>query len=480
MARVSLAVGVAVFGTMAAGFLSSCVETQDVPESAVALEIRPVSGAATKAAIDGTVFPVDRSMVVSAYFNAPAGLGSSADYFWNTTFAKDGDIWKSTADPKFWPMNGTLDIFAYSADGLSLTGQTYYTKKADGVTVTVPDNATVQTDILACGVRAQTKNTEGVPMAFRHAQALVCFTAESNVAYNAASNYGITITGITLKDAYYGGTLDMAATNEILVAKTAGGAVEATASDGYFLWTNLGSQADKALSTNSVADVKLPYNVPETAMNISAEGKHFGIGGLGILVPEQAQTSLVINFTLHNGFTDGGDEINNEQVYEYTCTGNWEEGKKYVYAIRFGLDEITIAPTVVDWNTQAGGNVVIPEPVNTLYFTGTFISTSTNDRPPMYRVAMTWNTPTGLSPQVSTSDDFDNSSSSKVKFRFSESGEYHTLPYNSRVTGADPYTIYEDSHYESSPGQFGRAIFEVHDNGEVWAGASAPAAVPAG
>ena len=338
---------------------ASCVEHQDLmPSSGEAIAISPLSGTATKAAIDGTTFPADRTMTVTAYYNAPAGLGTSANYFTATTFAKDGDVWAATPDPKYWPAGGTLDLFAWSADGLTIVSRTYPAKVADGVTVAVPDNATAQTDIIACGVRATAKVASGVPMAFRHAQALVCFTAGSEVPYNAGTNYGITINSITLKGAKYSGTLKMGATNELLQAIDG----DATAEDGYFLWKDLASQADKALPTNTVASVKLPYNVPENPMDITAAGNHFGIGGIGILVPEQTQTRFVVEFTLHNGYDAENNPINNAQTFEYTCTGSWKEGIKYVYQMSFGFDEITVSPTMVDWNAQTPVEVEIPAP----------------------------------------------------------------------------------------------------------------------
>lgn len=344
---------------VAALLASSCTDTRLVPDEDAALTILPTGTAATKAAIDGTAFPENRTMAVSAFFNAPVGFGSSANYFGATTFAKDGDVWRSAADPKYWPTTGTIDIFAWSADGLTPSSRVYAAKYGDGLTMDIPDNADVQCDILAAGVRAVSKIPEGVPMAFRHAQALLCFVAESSVPYDAAANYGITITGITLKDTYFSGTLAMAASNDLLVEMTEGAAAEATADDGCFLWSALGSRGDKTLPTNAVAGVKLPYNVPATAMDFTSAGNRFGIGGVGILVPEQDQTSFVIAFTLHNGYDDSGTAIDNQLIYEYTCSGVWEEGKKYVYSLSFTMDEITVSPTVVDWTATPA----VPVPV---------------------------------------------------------------------------------------------------------------------
>ena len=39
------------------------------------------------------------------------------------------------------------------------------------------------------------------------------------------------------------------------------------------------------------------------------------------------------------------------EVFTYNLTGEWEMGKHYVYDIVFGLDEIRVAPSTVDWET---------------------------------------------------------------------------------------------------------------------------------
>ena len=298
------------------------------------LELLPVTDAPTKAAIDGSGFPTDRSLVVSAYFNSERS--DRGNYFNNTSFRRDASsgTW-SAVDPKYWPAGGSLDIFAYSCDGLTVTNQTYPSKWSDGVTITLSDNRTQQTDVLFGHFADNTRIASGNPMTMRHACALLVFTARSNIAYDASSNVGVTINKITVENAYYSGRLSVNATAALYSQCT---------------WDNLGSQGNKDLPSVGSSAVNLPYNVPTSSASVTADGWHMGLGGAGILVPEQAQTRLCIEYVLHSGTDDDGNRIDNTMLYQWDCSGTWEEGHKYVYDLRFQANQIEIVPSVLNWD----------------------------------------------------------------------------------------------------------------------------------
>ena len=293
-------------------------------------------------------------MNVSAYYNAPSGMSTSGDYFSNTQFTKmsDANRWRAT-DAKYWPQNGTLDLFAYSADGLSC-GNTSYTPTyhlanvARGVTLSVADNYSTQCDILFGRVAAATRDASGNAMQMRHAEACIIVAASSTVAYNSTTNVGVTLDAVTVNSVKCSGTL----------------AIDATQAAGsQCTWSSLGSSHDLSIKTTG-GSTALAYNVPTTPMDITAAGNHMGIGGVGLVVPEQAQTSLTIVYTIHNGKNASGGNLNNTVAYSYTCTpgSTWDEGKKYVYYIGFTMNEIIINPTVTDW--VDGGTVNDPDPAN--------------------------------------------------------------------------------------------------------------------
>lgn len=300
------------------------------------VEIMPLNGPSTRAAIDGTTFPEARTLIVSAYYNAVRG--DSQNYFANSTFARNASgKWSCSGGAKYWPLRGTLDLFAYSIDGLSQSNQAYLSNNAQGVSFNISNNGTQQTDILYGRVTAASRVAAGNPMTMKHAQALIVFTAQSNVAYNATNNYGITITSIVLENAYYSGKL----------------AIDGSAAAGsQCTWSSLGNQQNKTLPTVSSGDTKIPYNVPASAPAITASGWHMGIGGYGILVPEQNQTRFYITYVLHNGKDNSGNNVDNTLTYQYDCSGTWDEGKKYIYAISFTLNEIIVVPSVTDWTAS--------------------------------------------------------------------------------------------------------------------------------
>jgi len=355
--------------------LVSCLDITDISREASPGELclAPVSAAVTKAPIDGNValprYHTDgstpRKLKVSAYWNAPAGKGTSADYFDNTTFTyftttNSKAQWQggtlSNPLPKFWPAAGTLDMFAFCANGVGTSSTDNPTpaynvgsKVSDGATITVGDNSSTQVDIVFGGAGGQTRVTDGNAMTMHHAQALVVFTAESTVARNTTANTGVTIKTITLNDAYFGGTLKMDMTQE---------------AGNRCIWSSLTSRKTAAaggrLLLNTAGTGNIAYDVPTTAMNVASSGNHFGIGGAGILVPEQGQTSIHIEYTLHNAKDYYGNPIDNDLSFDYVCSGTWQEGKKYIYCLKFNLNEIIVVPTVTNWADGGTENASVP------------------------------------------------------------------------------------------------------------------------
>ena len=111
---------------------------------------------------------------------------------------------------------------------------------------------------------------------------------------------------------------------------------------------------------NTSGSSSLAYDVPTTATNVASSGNHMGIGGSGIMVPEQSQTSIHIEYTVHNTKDYNGNPVNNTLAYDYTCSGTWDEGKKYIYNLKFNMEEIIVEPVVVEWDAVAPVNVSVP------------------------------------------------------------------------------------------------------------------------
>jgi len=196
------------------------------------------------------------------------------------------------------------------------------------------------------------------------------------VAYNAAKNVGITIDGITIDGAKYGGTLTVSN------PAAGGGSGDLTAA-----WSSLGS-AQTHVSARVWASANTGTNASETALanlKLTSTSKaiaDYPFGEGYVILPQQASVPFTVSYTVHNGFeADGTTPHNDSFQYQYTPAAVvWAMGNKYIYDLAFTLTAVRINATVVDWNNSAV-EVPIPEPPATfgglqiapgnLYFNGT-------------------------------------------------------------------------------------------------------------
>ena len=336
--------------------LSACttLEVQADPGAQKEIGLTPVTNIATKStgAIDGTALPTDFGMRVSAYHNAASGQGSSQAYFTGIKFENlSSNIWK---EHKYWPLSGTLSILAYAnrtmdagssgADDLVLHTEGNApawtnTSASNSVVLKVGDNSTKYDDLVYGGNTAAAWAENGTPVTFKHAFAVVMFTFKG-IARDNSANDGVDVTGITVNNAYYGGTLTL----------TNGGvsATEPSAAWGSTLTNQQATVTPRAGSNSAFSTMQLTA----TATNVNADGNHFG--DAYVILPPQAVTSFTINYTLHNGKDANNQNLNVDMVYTANfpeLTGGWQMGKKYLYAITIQPRAIEVAAEVSDWTT---------------------------------------------------------------------------------------------------------------------------------
>lgn len=314
------------------------------------LTLNPRVDLLTKAPIAGTAFPESRTIVLSAYNNVPGG--TSANFFQNISFAKETALGSWTGgggtNPKYWPVTGTLDLLAYSADGFSpaLTPDYNSTNCSADVTLTVPDNSAAQVDILWTGAQGKAAAPTALAMTFKHAEAAVAFNAKAEVPYDAAANLGITINNITLKTVKSVGKVKLPVTGECT-------------------WSDLDTQKD----------IVLP-GIPTTGYNVTGDlidltTKPFAIGNTGIIVIPQPATSFTVNYTVHYGRDAFDAAIDKAETFTYTIPTtptptNWTAGTKYVYSLEFKQDQILVATDIYDWHDSPSG-VPVKEPVSATF-----------------------------------------------------------------------------------------------------------------
>ena len=343
--------------SIAALAFTACSNDETVSENSAVNQQREiafsaVSQKATRAAVDGTTFPTDQDMTVTAYLVEP--VASAGVYFDATTFKYNyaegatggtNNYWGGET-AKYWPLtpcyinflaianaNANSDSDSDSDNPDNATTVTWGTNKADKVTIVMSDNSSDQLDLMyAIGkgeVTQQSDNTLTFPtkvdMTFKHALAWIDFKVKSN----SATVPGITVNSITLTGAKYSGTYTVTHAN--YNARTGQSVTGA--------WSALGTAKNIAVPGWTAADLTDSF---------------VKVGSGLLIVPDDAATGDFTSFTIN--YTYGGKSYD----YTYTPTSTQvEQGKHYIYEITFKLHEIFINPTVTDWVDQTATEVTV-------------------------------------------------------------------------------------------------------------------------
>lgn len=298
--------------------LASCSKTQvvynDAPEE---IGFKAVSGVMTKAPIEDGILPTEKDMVVFASKSAEAA-GTYSPYFSNATFAwnNTGSYWSGG---KYWPESGYLKFIAYypAGNGTYVSGDATSSILFEGV------NAASGDDILYTELTAayDCASSPTVPMPFLHALAQVQVTAK----VSDANMTGVKVTNVVLTGAPMTGDLTIT--------------------------------EDNATWDNQVVGTEVTMDNDITGVNLTAAAITLGEGTL--VVPDTHSATLTVTYTV-DGLVKTTDAL--------SISGTWEKGKKYIYALSIGLEEIKLSATVGDWDTDLDGDDVadddIPVDVN--------------------------------------------------------------------------------------------------------------------
>ena len=286
--------------------LASCSKTQvvynDAPEE---IGFKAVTGAITKAPIEGTELPKESSMVVYAS-KSDATNGTYTPYFSEAEFSWKSSYWGGTTS-RYWPESGYLKFIAYYPSGI---GTAVNGDATTNITITGVD-ATAQNDILYTDLTAAQESAAKNPvvMAFHHALAQVQVTAkvsDANMKY-------VNVTNVVLTTPILKGTLTLTGTDAS--------------------WDD----------QDNGEDITMDNDISTT--DLTERAQTLGTGAL--VVPGTAASSLVVTYTI------GGLEVTAAPI---SITDNWEKGKKYIYNLTIGLDEIKLSPEVSDWKDADSEN----------------------------------------------------------------------------------------------------------------------------
>ena len=316
-----LLAGTAVLLTAAACNKSN-LSTDETP---VEIGFNAVANTATKAdpELVGTSLGTTNDYVIYAAASAdgsPKYFDPAATSYGGQLFAyfTDGAKWfpatgtsSYSKTPLYWPFGGVkVDFLACALDPDAVADNVKPTFHADThareFTISGWNTFAKQYDVMYAVANGCVPGASGeVNLTFKHAQALLAFTAKKS----ATTNVELKINKITVKGLEYEGTLKVDNYRAQLKVD----------------WT-ISADGDKEVP----GAVTFPYTLTNSAVKITDN----------LLIPEQAAKELVINYEM------GG------KTFDYSLNiprMKWEMGKKYTFNLEFSASEITFTTSVDDW-----------------------------------------------------------------------------------------------------------------------------------
>ena len=334
------------FSLLAIAAIASCAKTEAVyEEGQVEIKLSPVTALQTKAnvlaAVDGTTYPTDENFDVFAYWSKDDnGMFTDGELFLKNLddnggaeFTNKGNYWGGVVK-YYWPKNGYLRFAAYSPADLTVEHQ------QDGDVYSIkpyvqPDKTAETWDFLVAKTSpaySVMTATEKVAVEFEHALSWITLKVK---AKDADAAQAFDIKKVTIKDIYTAADFEATMVD--------GMPVDPTEAD--YPWTNWTAAKDYVVFEGS-------QMVTETLTDIENTPA-------GTVIIPQATTKVVVEFDQYgvNGTADTpGMTVELDLVLD-TDNTPWVPGKHYNYNLIFGLDEILINPSVVDWDEENVGNL---------------------------------------------------------------------------------------------------------------------------
>ena len=263
--------------------------------------------------------------VYADYKGAATGSVYQA-YFADFEFQKNGSSWagwkEGSHSPKYYPVSGTLDFFAYSPKCADITagrdGETGLT-----FAYTLASNKTNQYDVLVSEIRSgvtKPNSATDVAIEFKHALSLI----DINVSKTGSAT--ILVKSITLSGTNHQGTATVV----------------------------YADRNHKRVPTISwVATDDLGFDLISKELTLQASYSDYNTGADRLVVPTTGvPKSMTIVYTI-----DGGIDLSH--TFSLGDTGNWAPSTKYTYNITVGPLEITIDPSITEWTSAATSDPTI-------------------------------------------------------------------------------------------------------------------------
>lgn len=339
--------------------LASCIKNEPakVDSQKEITFTTPVLAVPTKTQeIQGTTYPKTSSFNVFAWYNSGVSFeaATASPYMENVKVTYnssiDDDDPADTSDGTgawisnpvyYWPKQGVLSFDAYSPNGLI---GTVSATAGDGIQVEdhiVNTTLSTQQDFLYA-TRALNKTTstggtnttyDGVDIQFKHALAVVKFTAKTADDYSATTT--IKIKTIEIQDINDKGTFNQkeSSLNPAWSNQTGSAKYVALENGDY----------DHSNELNNTTATPVGETVIVLPQNFSASTQKLHIE---YFIKTNASIPLLQKADLYFHNTD-----------PLTVNNKWEIGKRYTYNLSIGLDKIYFAPSVTNWTDV---NVTVP------------------------------------------------------------------------------------------------------------------------
>lgn len=257
-------------------------------------------------------------------------------YFTNAKFAKHStqSYWVGEGTTYYWPFQGYLDFYFYAP---------HQTGNNASVTNSVSEKKLTISTFTNADYTSESYDGEGPGLNYNCADLMYGSTIIRENKEGAVDNAGISV---TLKHAL--ALVQVKATAATSVVKIQSMKLEDTPKTAKLTVNYAGSPITGSPSWTNWQEQNLDLTIFDNSTNpASISSSLTQLGNEVLVIPGKPQTSFTITYTL-------GDF---DTVFTATLplndgnTPTWEPGKKYVYKISFGLEEIKFAPEVVEWGT---------------------------------------------------------------------------------------------------------------------------------
>ena len=274
--------------------LASCAKTEVVYNDAPEeIAFKQITNVMTKAD------DLSGSMGVYAYYNG-------ASYFGKTEFAQQtGETYWTAADPKYWPVSGNVGFVMYAP-----FDATVESTSMDNLTFT--KSAGDNKDLLY-GTVTSAKTQNAVPVTFNHAL--------TNVFVNVKGDASVTLVSVELLEVGDAGTGEVDFSNSKVT------------------WTATAVKSPVIYNTEQALS---STPIPCTSC---------------LVLPAEELDEQQIKLTYKVAGSVGNLTYTTDTGVGTNVLGTaWESGKKYIYNITVGVDEIMFDADVADWTEGNGAS----------------------------------------------------------------------------------------------------------------------------